>query len=720
MSNSSLSSFAFKPVVVALACGAGAQVTHAQSAQAPTRLSDITVTAPGIKPERSASVKLPVPLLDTPQTVTVIPKEVMEEQNVHSLKRVLQNVPGITFNAGEGRGGMGDNISVRGFSGNSNMQVDGLRDSAQTTRSDLFNMEAVEVTKGSNSTVGGAGTTGGTINMVSKQPRAESFTEIGAGLGTDSYKRATLDTNQVLGANQNVAVRLNLMVHDSDVSERDQIFRKRWGVAPSVTFGLGTPTSVTLSYLHQYDHNLPDYGVPARDGKALPGIARNKYHGWRNLEKEKNHTDVVTLKLVHAFSDAVSVQNLSRYSHVRHDMVISNTGVNIIGLPPGRYVPVAPQAFARDATTNMWTNQTNLSLEFETGAVKHVMATGFEISREELERDDYDWSVGGYPANGYDLYNPPVYWNGPIAKSAVTPTRTKLDTKAIYALDTLSFGAHWDWNVGLRYDWIDGERQQGMTAAESASTNKLSWRTGLVYKPNDIGRFYAAYGTSFNPSAENLVGIGFYAGPANFQPEKNRTMEVGTKWDVLDKRLALTAALFRVEKTHARETNTFDGTPILAGKQRVQGLELGVAGNITPQWDIYGGYAWMKSKTVRSVQFPLRVGNALPNTPEHSLSLWTGYTLPMGLKVSYGARYVGSRFVDSDNTNQAKIDSYLVHSLMASYKVNSNLNVQLNIDNLANKTYVETVRTGVGTPGRSSTVEYGDGRSVVLSANYRF
>jgi len=715
MSNSSLSSFAFKPLVVALACGSG--VAQAQSAApAPARLSNITVTAPSVKTEQSASVKLPVPLLDTPQTVTVVPKAVMEEQNVHSLKRVLQNVPGITFDAGEGGGGAGDKLFVRGFSGNSNIMVDGLRDSAQIPRTDLFNLESVEVTKGPNSIAGGAGTTGGSINMVSKQPRAESFTELGAGLGTDRYRRATLDTNQVLGADEDVAVRLNLMAHKSDVPERDTVYRKRWGVAPSVTFGLGRPTSITLSYVHQYDDNLPDYGLPARDGVPLPGIERNKYFGWSNLDKELIDTDIATLKVLHAFSDNVSVQNLTRWSHVRRDAVISASHVNTTGVPPGRYLPAGPQAYGRDTKTQMWTNQTNLSAEFHTGVVKHVMAAGLEITRETYERLVYGYDIAPYyDPNGYDLYNPPGYWSGPIVPDPVDPpVRAKLDTKAIYALDTLSFGERWDWSVGLRYDWIDGDVLSDNLSG--ASTNKLSWRTGLVYKPTDNGRFYVAYGTSFNPSVENLAVSGGFAGNKDLEPEKSRTIEVGTKWDLLDKRLGVTAALFRVEKTNVRET--VSGIPVLAGEQRVQGLELGVSGQITPQWDVYGGYTYMDSETTHSLQFPERVGNSLQNTPRSSFSLWTGYSLPMGLKVSYGARYVGSRFNNANN--EARIASYLVHSLMASYQVNPSLRFQLNVDNLTNKKYIEGVRAATGTAARSSAVEYGDGRSVVLSANYQF
>ena len=227
------------------------------------------------KVEESASAKYTAPLLDTPQTITVVPKEVIQEQQALSLRQVLSNVSGITFNAGEGGGGSGDSINIRGFSANSNIQVDGLRDSAQTSRTDTFNIEQVEVIKGPNSVFGGAGTTGGSINIISKQPMDRAFTRIGGGLGNDNYHRLTLDTNQPLeGLGTDSALRLNLMAHENDVPGRDQIDRERWGIAPSLRLGFNESTRLTLSAFHQTDDNLPDYGVPALDGKKLAGVSR--------------------------------------------------------------------------------------------------------------------------------------------------------------------------------------------------------------------------------------------------------------------------------------------------------------------------------------------------------------------------------------------------------------------------------------------------------------
>src|SRR5690606_17146196 len=325
-------------------------------------------------------------LLETPQTVNVVPPEVIREQQALSLRQVLSNVSGITFNAGEGGGGSGDSINIRGFSANANMQIDGLRDSAQTSRTDTFNIEQVEVIKGPNSVFGGAGTTGGSINIISKQPLLRDFAEIGAGLGTDGYHRLTLDANQTLeGVGVDSAFRLNLMAHENDVPGRDEIDRERWGIAPSLALGLSEDTRLTLSYFHQRDDNLPDYGVPALDGRRLAGVDRDAYFGWKNLDKERIERDAFTVQLEHDFSDTLSLQNLTRYSRVNRDTVISASHVNRTGVPAGNYLPAGPQASGRDVTTEMWINQTNLRASFDTAGFAHELVSGVEVSRENLE-----------------------------------------------------------------------------------------------------------------------------------------------------------------------------------------------------------------------------------------------------------------------------------------------------------------------------------------------
>ncbi len=680
------------------------------------------------KTESASSVKYTAPLLDTPQTVTVVPQKVIAEQQALSLRQVLSNVSGITFTAGEGGGGSGDSINIRGFSANANMQIDGLRDSAQTNRTDTFNIESVEVIKGPNSVFGGSGTTGGSINQVTKAPVQRDFTRIGAGLGTDSYHRLTLDSNQTLdGIGTDSAFRLNLMAHENDIPGRDEIDRKRWGIAPSLALGLSEDTRLTFSYFHQTDDILPDYGVPARDGKKIAGVDREAYFGWKNLDKDDIRTDSFTIKLEHSFNDSLSLQNLTRYSQIDRNTVVSASHVNITGVPAGNYLPAGPQAYGRDVNSEMLINQTNLRADFETFGLLHSLATGVEISRENYDLLVYNHSLDGYPAGGYPLGNPPGYWSGAANKTLTADTSTRLDNQAVYVFDTIALSPDWDLSLGLRYDWVEGDYKStalpaGTLTKLDTRDEELSGRVGLVYKPADNGRIYVAYGTSFNPSAENLVttGGGVSAATADLAPEKNKTWELGTKWELLDRRLELDAAIFRVEKTNARET-MLDGSTQLAGEQRVDGIELGITGHITERWDVFANYTVLSSETLKASDTAAgiaREGQALANTPPRSFNLWTSYQLPAGWSLGYGARYVSERNVSS--SGGAKLDAYWLHNAMVGYQVNDNLDLQLNLNNLFDEDYVERVRQTPGADNRSSAIEYGDGRSAILSATYSF
>lgn len=717
-------------ISVAIASSSGFAI--AAEGQKALQLDSIKIEAArkDSRTEYSASSKYVAPLLDTPQTITVVSPKVIQEQQALSLRQVLSNVSGITFNAGEGGGGSGDSINIRGFSANSNIQIDGLRDSAQTSRTDTFNVEQVEVIKGPNSVFGGAGTTGGSINIISKQPQDQAFTRLGGSIGTDNYYRLTLDTNQPLeGVGDNSAVRLNLMGHQNDVAGREEIDRERWGIAPSLRLGFNESTSLTLSAFHQVDDNLPDYGVPALDGKRLSGVDRDAYFGWKNLDKEKLEQSAFTANFEHDFNDNLRLQNLTRYSRTDRDTIVSASHVNTGGVPAGRYRPAGPQAYGRDAITEMWINQTNLISNFQLAGMRHDLVTGVEISRETLDLKTYNHGLGTslYPGNGYDLGNPPGHWSGPVNKTTSGYTETKLTDKALYLFDSIALHEQWDLNLGLRYDKIEG-RANGYTGTHvqtsslSSTDEKLSARTGLVYKPTENGRFYVAWGNSFNPSAENLAsnGGGLSAATENLAPEKNETWELGTKWELLDKRVELDAALFRVEKTNARETMS-DGSTQLAGKQRVQGFELGVTGRVTELWDVFANYTFLDSETLDAANTPAgnaRKGQALGNTPPHSFNLWTTYELPAGWSVGYGARYASKRNVTSSTT--AKLDAFWVHNAMVGYQVNDDLELQLNVNNLFNKDYVERVRQQNGNAARSSAIEYGDARSAIASATYSF
>lgn len=710
---------------VGIAIASASHLSVAQENTSAVELDSQTVVGetPAYRTTHSVSVKNTAPLLDMPQTIQVIPAEVIKEQQALSLRQVLSNVSGITFNAGEGGGGSGDSINIRGFSANANMQIDGLRDSTQTNRTDTFNIESVEVIKGPNSVFGGSGTTGGSVNQSSKAPRQRDFVELGASLGTDGYHRMTLDANQRLeGVGTDSAFRLNLMAHENDVPGRDDIERKRWGIAPSVLFGLSDATRLTLSYFHQVDDNLPDYGVPARDGKKLAGVSRDDYFGFRNFDKEEITSDAFTIKFEHDINDSLQVQNLTRYSRIDRDTIISAAHVNVTGLPPGRYKPAGPQAYGRDVESQMWINQLSLIGENELLGMQHSWVAGGEVSRETYEREAYNHAFD-FTGIDYDLYNPPGYYAGSAKRTSLDNTETHLTNKAVYAFDTISLTPKWDINLGLRYDWLNGDYKKHTIASNKfekyrTEDKKFSGRAGLVYKPADNGRIYVAYGTSFNPSAEFLTTMasGVSGATADLSSEKNRSLELGTKWAFFNSALELDGAIFRVEKTNARE-QLADGSYRLAGEQRVQGVELGATGKVTDDWKIYANYTYLSSETTKSNDAKKK-GQALANTPPHSFNLWTTYDLPQGWQVGYGNRYVSQRNVTSDA--KAKLDEYWVHNALVAYQVNNELNVQLNLNNIFDKDYVERVRQRPGDDSRSSAVEFGDGRNVVLSTTYKF
>ncbi len=679
----------------------------------------------GYKAGRSASGKLTEPLLEVPQTVTVVGEQIMRDQNALSLRQVLSNVSGITFDAGEGGGGSGDLINIRGFNTNSNVQLDGLRDSAQTTRSDTFNLQAVEVIKGPNSVFGGAGTAGGTINLISKTPQAEAFTELGAGVGTDHYRRLTLDSNQPLqGIGTGSAVRLSLMAHENDVPGRRHINRERWGLAPSLLLGLSDDTRLTLSYLHQQDDNLPDYGLPTHQGKIIDGVKRDSYFGWRNLDKDRIGTDRFSTVFDHDFNDSLSLQNTLRYARVARSGVVSASHVDRQGLPAGQYRPAGPQGYGRDIVTDQWLNNTSLTSRFETFGIGHSLVTGVEVSYERYRRDASNYNIRKLAADhAYDLANPPGYWSGPKHQTREASMRNRLQTTALYAMDTLHLAPRWDLTLGLRHDWIDGSslerKPDGASTEYNTRDAMLSHRAGLVYKPADNGRVYLAYGNAFNPSAESLVtgGYGVTKGTQHVAPETSRTWELGTKWEFFAGDLQLDAALFRVQKDNVRE-KLETGESLLVGQQRVQGLELGASGRLTPDWELFATYTFMSSETLKSKVNPAAEGQALANTPPRSFALWTTYQLPGDWRLGYGVRQASERNLRNDQPYKA--DGYWVHQAMLGYRVNAQLDLQLNLDNLLDAHYVERMRSVTGTHVRSSSIEYGDARSAVLSAVYRF
>lgn len=666
------------------------------------------------KPENPSLPKYTEPLRDTPQSITVVPQELMKEEGVTTLREALRNVAGISLAAGEGSS-QGDNLTLRGFTARNDIFLDGMRDFGSYYR-DPFNLQAVEVLKGPSSITFGRGSTGGVINQVSKMPGLTPRVEGAVGFGTDRTRRATADIQEPLrDLGPSASLRLNLMVNDSHVADRDIAANRRFGFAPSLALGLGTPTRLTFGYFYQSENDIPDYGIPWLFNGPAP-VARNNYYGFEKDNFLKTTVDIGTAKLEHDFNDALTLRDQIRYGHYSRDARI--TEARVAGAPtpgtPLSAITVSRNQIVAESVETFFQNQLDLIARFNTGFIDHTLVAGIEIGRETS--DPIRSTFAGVPGTG--LLTPDE--NQPFAGTPTVTSRvnTTADSLAAYLIDTLKLGKQWELTGGLRWDRFDASYRQ--TVAPAASFDRtdtmLSWRGALVFKPMPNGSVYFDYGTSFNPSAETLS---FSAANADIEPEKNETYEVGSKWDLFSNALAFRAALFRTEKTNAREPDPNNPLlNVLAGKQRVDGLELEAAGHLTDRWQIFTGYTLMKSELVRSAFYPAAVGSRLANVPKQTFSLWTTYGLPWGMEIGGGGRYVGSRTasatvpLDPTTGLVKEVPGYWAFDAMAEYYLTERIEIQLNLYNLADKYYYDQIHPAHIVPGA--------GRSALLTMRFEF
>lgn len=764
MSNSlSRSSFLALGCVSAMAFATGA---HAQEAPAP-KLGGMTVTDTAIdesqvKVEKAESPKYVRPLLDTPQTITVIGNQTIQKQNLLTLRDVLSTIPGITFGAGEGGGGYGDSINLRGQSANTDISIDGVRDSAQYSRTDPFNVEQIEVTNGSNSVFGGSGAIGGNINIVTKRPKGYDETLVQAGVGTSDYYRATIDSN--VRASDFIAVRLNAMYHENDVPARNVDRYKRWGVAPSVKLGVDGPTSLTLLYTHQEDKNTPLYGVPYYknafyDG-ILPGARYSGYYGYRNLDRQDQTIDQATAIFDHRFSDLLAVRNLSRWQRVEQKLIVNppqgsyclangqtQTGVACAaGQVPGTYYPSGPRGGFRNSVNDTLYNQLDLTFTIPGG---HSLVLGTSMLQEDYALDNGNVlrNAGGALPNPVldpiSISNPNAIYTGPVNAIRSGHQDGDLFNIAAYAFAAVKIVDQLEINGGVRYEHNRARFRADPIAtpaaggayttgrSQNATDNLFSYRIGLVYKPAENASLYVAYGNSKNPTATTVrAGCGLAAeanlfnDPCEAKPEQAVNYEVGGKIDLFDAKLQLTAAVFRNERTNYRVASNdplIGNLPVNDGRNRVNGIILGATGNITDAWTIFANYTYLDTKVIQSISdyqksqgvADTQAGNPMTNNPKHSGSLFTTYTLPFGLELGYGLTYQGSWYLSNiTGATMYKSDDYLVHRAMLSYPITEKLSAQLNVQNFTNEKYYTSIRNnGWANPG--------EGRSWVLTLGYK-
>jgi catecholate siderophore receptor len=654
---------------------------------------DPTREEQGYQPGITNIGKTPQLVRDIPQAVTIVPEQLMFDRNADSFREALRNVPSLTFNAGEG-GRIGDNITLRGYSAVGDLYLDGMRDIAQYNR-ETFNLTQIEVLRGSASMLFGRGSTGGVINQVSKTPFLTDRGSLALTLGNHQYSRMTLDANKKTGENE--AFRLNLMTTESGSGrDAESVTQRRWGFAPSYSWGIGTQDEVTIAYYRLKDDNVPDYGVPYFQGRPL-NVAGSTFYGLAT-NRENNDTEFMTATWIHRFSNDTNLKSVLRKANYFREL--RAVAPRIVGTPIviTDATGITRQSQARGGEEHTVTSQTDLNTKFDTGGIKHQLLVGFEYAYERAER----WNYTG-------INNPNGTVGNPNPYVAYTPlgTRTgqasyKGSTQGFYAQDMMEFAKGWKWMVGARYDIFGTDYDRPPPAGPLARRDKtLSYRTGLIYQPSDTASYYASYGTSFNPSAE-LYQLDDRT--TNTDPESSRNIEIGAKYELFDGNLSLRGALFRTEKLNERNTDLANATvSVLSGRRHTDGVELEWAGRINANWDVFGAVSFMTANIdAASGGQAGTLGKRPINTPSRTFNFWSTYKLGDGWRVGGGIDGVGNRFGDQNNANL--VPGYTRVDALVEY-AQPKYTVKLNALNLLNKTYYEGVYAGHVLPGNKRSVQ---------------
>ena len=723
---------------------------HAQTAPAASTLPAVEVSA---DQERQSSPKATAPLVDTPQTVQIIPKEVFNEQGARNLTDILRNTTGITFNGGEnGFATSTANFSLRGFDTSGNIFVDGFRDSNSYNR-DAFNLEQVEVVKGP-AADNGRGAAGGYVNLETKSPKLQNFATGSVSFGFDSEdsdnrQRITADINRVLS--ETSAFRINLLAEDGGVAGRKHAQVNSIGIAPSVAFGIGTPTTVTLSYQHVTQKDRPDFGVPGAivEGMqtydpAFAGVSRDNFYGLLS-DYDDVKSDSFLAKVEHRISPNVLLSNHTRWARTDRDARFTVFGSPAV---PAGTQNVSTNWVGYQRENTLIANNTNLSVKLDAGGVKHNLAFGLELSREEADATGFNNGASG----STDIFNPDPGRANPTLSVNQTST-VKVDTVALYGYDTIEFNPQWQLTGGLRAEHykvgIHGADAAGApTDADGYDVKETTFggKLGLVYKPASNGSVYVSYGQSALPPGSFLSNSDISRPGNNAFPgltgqnsqgskvQKSTNFEIGTKWDLLENRLSTTAAIFRTERSNIG-MGPGGAEPVGYGKQIVQGIELGALGRISSAWTVSGGLTLLDSERKHSAAIDDAIrsagdygtalstnGDELAFTPKVTANLWTTYRVQPSLTVGGGVQHVGSAYVGRpDNADRVikngrygKTPSFTVLNLMAAYEVNPNLTLRFNIDNVTDKEYV------IASNWNAQRVMLGAPRTFLVSADIRF
>lgn len=661
--------------VLSLAAPAQAELA-AEAGDAPAIIVYGVPDGYDIEKTRTAT-KTETPLIDVPQTITVLSREQLDDQGVESLNDALRYVPGVVLGQGEGHR---DQITLRGQSTTADFFLDGLRDDAQYYRS-LYNIDRIEVLKGANALIFGRGGGGGVINRVSKAPEFDKARTDFAG-GVDSFGGWSIatDLDQPLG--ENFAARLNATYEDF-ANHRDFYNGHFVGLAPTLGWKLGEATRLVLAYEYADDQRLTDRGVPSFAGKPLIGYDETLF-GSPTASESSVQAHIARARLDHDFSDALSVNLTGQYAH--YDKYYGN----VYARSAATATTVELEGYNSDTIRENWTVQGNLVWKGETAGLGHQLLLGFEASDQLTDAKRSEAAFGAAAASRVTV---------PLAQRLTLPSVTfgassrsslsKVRALSAYIQDQIDLGEIVKLVVGLRYDDFritSTNRVNGFGA--SRSDGKWSPRAGLIIKPRENVSIYASYAKSFLPQSGDQFTV-LDATTASLAPEEFRNLEAGVKWD-LTERLAFTAAVFQIDRTNSRANDPVTGVAVLSGKSRTKGLEIAMIGQVTQGLQVTLGYT-LQDGEITSATTAAPAGRTLAQVPRHQFSAWGRYDLTDRLGIALGAVRQSQQFATISNAVRlpgfTRIDAALF------YKVSDAVQLQVNVENLTDTDYFPTAHT---------------------------
>ena len=642
----------------------------------------------------SAGLKTDTPLLDTPQTVSVVTREQLDDQALQDIGDILRYTPGASIGQGEGNR---DQITIRGQNTTADFFVDGIRDDVQYFRP-LYNIERVEIHKGPNAMIFGRGGGGGIINRVTKSPIADSqFGETSASV--DSFGAFYLSGDLNLPIGDTAAFRINGLYEEFD-SHREFFDGRRFAVNPTLGAELDDNNRILLSYEYVDDNRAVDRGNPAElraAGNAcsftnpcgpLSGF-RDTLFGQPGTNRTTLQAHIIKLRVEHDFSDELNFSSTTQYGD--YDKLYRNiypvdARSNDIRLAPV-VNSVTLDGYVDTTDRENFITQGNLLWTGETGALGHSLLLGYEIGQQQSANARRDIL---FAASNDDQIVVPL--TDPIAVPAFTfpafsrSTMSDLKFLSLYVQDQISIGDHFEIIGGVRFDRFDLDVNDIQNSRLLSRTDeKFSPRFGAIYKPQDNISIYASYAKSFLPRSGDQF-LTLTPGNANLAPETFENYEIGAKWD-LTPALSLTAALFRLDRDDQAILLDNQGNTTLSGS-RTEGVEFQLVGKLTEAWQINAGYSYLDGQQRNAVTVAGR-DLRLFQVPEHMISLWTKYDFTEQFAGGIGVTHQSSQFATNDNT--VRIPAFTRVDAALYYNVSEQVQVQLNVENLFDETYYPAV-----------------------------